>query len=62
MRTVLLIMALLCGCTHVTPASHGDDWGEDWDADTDQQQPDHNAAGGYIPACGQLPPMIGDDC
>jgi hypothetical protein len=22
----------------------------------------HNAHGGYIPACGELPPLIGDDC
>lgn len=22
----------------------------------------HNAAGGYAPACGQLPGMVGDDC
>jgi hypothetical protein len=22
----------------------------------------HNAAGGYVPACGQLPGMVGDDC
>lgn len=22
----------------------------------------HNAAGGYIPACGDLPGMLGDDC
>lgn len=24
--------------------------------------PTHNAAGGYINACGELPPLIGDDC
>ena len=24
--------------------------------------PTHNAAGGYIEACGDLPGMVGDDC
>ena len=24
--------------------------------------PTHNAAGGYIPACGDLPGTLGDDC
>jgi len=24
--------------------------------------PNHNAAGGYIPACGELPGLVGDDC
>lgn len=22
----------------------------------------HNSCGGYIPACGKLPPLVGDDC
>lgn len=22
----------------------------------------HNAAGGYVTACGALPPLVGDDC
>jgi hypothetical protein len=22
----------------------------------------HNASGGYIEACGELPPLVGDDC
>lgn len=25
-------------------------------------QPSHNAAGGYVEACGELPGLIGDDC
>lgn len=25
-------------------------------------RPSHNARGGYIDACGELPGMIGDDC
>ena len=24
--------------------------------------PSHNALGGYIDACGELPPLQGDDC
>lgn len=24
--------------------------------------PSHNAHGGYIPACGDKPPLVGDDC
>jgi len=28
----------------------------------DPSECQHNAAGGYIPACGQLPGMVGDDC
>jgi hypothetical protein len=24
--------------------------------------PTHNDKGGYIPACGELPPLVGDDC
>jgi hypothetical protein len=26
------------------------------------QHPTHNAAGGYIDACGDLPGLLGDDC
>jgi hypothetical protein len=26
------------------------------------EQPSHNAAGGYIDACGELPGLVGDDC
>jgi len=26
------------------------------------QAESHNRFGGYIPACGQLPPLVGDDC
>jgi hypothetical protein len=26
------------------------------------EQPTHNAAGGYIEACGDEPGMLGDDC
>lgn len=22
----------------------------------------HNSCGGYVPACGNLPPLVGDDC
>lgn len=29
---------------------------------TSTEEPSHNAYGGYIPACGQLPPLVGDDC
>lgn len=25
-------------------------------------RPTHNAAGGYIDACGELPGLVGDDC
>jgi hypothetical protein len=27
-----------------------------------QPTPSHNAYGGYIPACGEMPPLVGDDC
>jgi hypothetical protein len=26
------------------------------------ETPSHNIFGGYIEACGQLPPLVGDDC
>jgi hypothetical protein len=26
------------------------------------EAPSHNIYGGYIEACGQLPPLVGDDC
>ena len=26
------------------------------------ETPTHNKHGGYIPACGELPPLVGDDC
>lgn len=29
---------------------------------TAQPERSHNADGGYIDACGELPPLIGDDC
>jgi hypothetical protein len=24
--------------------------------------PSHNSAGGFVEACGELPPLLGDDC
>jgi hypothetical protein len=29
---------------------------------TSGQTPSHNQYGGYIEACGDLPPLVGDDC
>lgn len=46
MLVALLIIAALTGCTTVPAPASGS----------------HNAAGGYRDACGELPPLYGDDC
>ena len=33
-----------------------------WGAIAPDDVPSHNAAGGYIDACGDLPGLVGDDC
>lgn len=67
---VLLALAVLTGC-RVTL------WSYEWQAgppfdecEHDREtcytagdpEPLHNAAGGYAPACGELPGLLGDDC
>jgi hypothetical protein len=55
-----LALLLLAGCTPTGPAF---DWSDVRDAagHLPEDQP-HNDAGGYIPACGDLPGLVGDDC
>lgn len=53
-----LVYAYLTGCAHV-PAVPYDGWPGAEHGDWDDQ---YNAAGGYIPACDELPGIIGDDC
>lgn len=33
-----------------------------WLGGCETQPPTHNEYGGYIPACGDKPPLLGDDC
>lgn len=51
-RAILAALAavMLTGCRLTL-------WAVEWDS-----RPTHNAAGGYIDACGQLPGALGDDC
>ncbi len=53
-RTILLLTLWACvvaGCMELQQQTH-----------ERAGQPTHNAAGGYIEACDDLPGMIGDDC
>lgn len=51
-----LLLFMLAGCATV-PAGAPFDW-----RDVDGHDPDYNAAGGYVGACGDLPGILGDDC
>lgn len=51
---ILALMLAMSGCTVTGPAF-------DW-SDVAGHDPDYNAAGGYGDACGDLPPVLGDDC
>ncbi len=61
---LVLIVAALTGCATrgpgYDPADVRDAYGHL--PGDDPAECEHNAAGGYIPACGQLPGMVGDDC
>lgn len=45
-------LALLLGCAHTPQPSPC----------TVTAGQSHNSCGGYVPACGNLPPLVGDDC
>lgn len=52
---ILIAMLAMSGCTTVPGPAF------DW-RDVPGHDPDYNAAGGYSDACGELPPILGDDC